>query len=162
MYIGFELPNEIMEYTNKEGNTVKGPMAIGKFFTVSMHEKANLRKALESWRGRTFTDEEAGKFDIGSIIGKGCQLSVLHDKKADGTIRANINAILSFPKGMTVPGFTTKPLYYAPDDRSMYDELPEWLRKKIDGQIKTGTGELAQGELQPSQQEELQDSDVPF
>ena len=36
------------------------PRQIGKDFTLSLDEKSNLRKTLQSWRGQPFTAEELG------------------------------------------------------------------------------------------------------
>lgn len=155
-FIGFELPNEHIEY-QKDGKTHRRTADIGKFFTVSMHEKANLRKALESWRGRKFTDEEASKFDIGSIVGKGCQINVIHATK-DGNVRHSIDVILGWPKGLVMPGFSQRPIYYAPDDRSMYEDLPEWLKKKVDAQIKPEEKTLVESPFAAAEV----DDDIPF
>ena len=57
VYFRFETPNERTEY-EKDGRKVEGPMTIGTTYTASMSTKANLRKHLESWRGRPFS---AGK-----------------------------------------------------------------------------------------------------
>ena len=46
----------------RDGKTL--PMTISKSYTLSLNEKANLRKDLESWRGKQFTDDEAKGFDI--------------------------------------------------------------------------------------------------
>lgn len=143
VFIRWELPFELVDY-EKDGKNLNGPRVIGKTYTASMGKKANLRKDLEAWRGKAFTEGEASKFDIGSILGKGCMINVVHKEKGESTY-ANIVGVSGLPKGTKVPSFATKPIYYAPDDKTLYDELPEWLRKKIDGQIKVG-GELAQGE----------------
>jgi hypothetical protein len=65
--IGWELFGE-----DEQGNSltvdVDGkamPMTISKSYTVSLHEKAGLRKDLSSWRGRYYTDDEAEAYLIG-------------------------------------------------------------------------------------------------
>jgi len=40
------------------------PMSISKNFTLSLAEKATLRKDLETWRGRPFTEEERNGFQL--------------------------------------------------------------------------------------------------
>jgi len=70
-----------------------------KRYTLSLHEKASLRKDLESWRGRSFTPAELEGFDIETLLGVPCLLSVIHQAK-DGDIFANISAIMRLPKGM--------------------------------------------------------------
>lgn len=58
-------------------------MVTGKF-NLSMGKKSKLRPALELWRGKPFTDEEAFKFDIETLIGAPCQLQVAQKQGDDG------------------------------------------------------------------------------
>src|SRR5580700_4442984 len=67
------------------------PFLVRKRYTLSLHEKAGLRKDLESWRGRPFTDAELDQFDVESVLGVGCLLSVIHvPAKSPGDVYANI------------------------------------------------------------------------
>ncbi|MHA1379626.1 MAG: hypothetical protein ACTSRG_14730 [Candidatus Helarchaeota archaeon] len=45
---------------------------------MSLHAKATMRKFLESWRGKKFTKEELEGFDLQKILGKPCQLQIIH------------------------------------------------------------------------------------
>lgn len=78
------------------------PFLVSKRYTLSLHEKASLRKDLESWRGRAFSDAELEGFDVENVIGISCYLSVIHTKK-DGKTWANISAIMKLPKGAQAP-----------------------------------------------------------
>lgn len=69
-----------------------------KQYNLSLHEKATLRKDLESWRGRKFTDQELKGFDLEKLIGVNCQVQVVHDISDDGTIYANVQAVVPPPK----------------------------------------------------------------
>jgi hypothetical protein len=135
VYIRFELPNERIEFT-KDDKKQMGPMVIGKTYTASMNEKATLRHHLESWRGKAFTDEEAEAFDVSKVLGAPCMLTVMHTKKGDKTY-ANIIGIGPLPKGVEkktiIPEIVA--ILYAPDNTATYQQLPEWLRLKIDEQI---------------------------
>jgi hypothetical protein len=135
VFIRFEVPQERVEWTDKDGKKQEGPIVIGQTFTASMHEKANLRKQLEGWRGRKFTDEEAENFDVSSILGKACMLSVVENVKGD-KVYSNIASIGALPKGFPAPVAENKLLYYAEDNKESYAALPEWIRKKIDSQIR--------------------------
>jgi hypothetical protein len=79
------------------------PHQVRKRYTLSLHEKASLRKDLESWRGQAFTDEELQGFDVERLIGVPCLLSVIHAKGNDGGTFANVASIMRLPKGMTAP-----------------------------------------------------------
>lgn len=93
--IVWEVPEVRVEFDGQEG-----PALIMKRYTASLSDKANLRKDLESWRGKRFTDDELKGFDLKNLLGHACQIQVLHS--ADGQY-ANIQTIMALPKGMTKP-----------------------------------------------------------
>lgn len=133
IYIRFEIPGERIEY-EKDGAPMEGPLTIGSFYTASMNEKSILRKHLEGWRGRSFTDEEAGLFDVSAIVGKACMLSVI-ETEANGKTYSNISSIGAMPKGISAPALENEPLVYVEDDPKIFNKLPKWLQEKIDGQL---------------------------
>ncbi len=133
LYIRFEIPGERLQY-EKDGRKIDGPMTIGSFYTASMNEKAILRQHLESWRGRKFTDAEAEDFDVSTIIGKACMLSVV-ESQSGGKTYANIKSIAGLPKGMTPPKAENPLLVYGGDKRDSFNNLPEWLKDKIQKQL---------------------------
>jgi hypothetical protein len=169
LYMRYELPNERIDY-EKDDKKVNGPCVIGKTYTASMNEKANLRHDLENWRGKAFTDEEAADFDVSAILGKPCMLSVIHKVKGDKTY-ANISGIGGLPKGISAKSIIpeTAPIYYGPDNEKAFPQLPEWLRKKIEGQIQP---EQKEQDQEPDEQDgrktwseddtQITDDDIPF
>jgi len=140
VYIRWELPNEITSWKDSDGNEKTGPMVIGKKYTISTSEKANLRSDLESWRGRLFTEEEIKGFDIKNILGKACMLGVAHNVTKDKTY-ANITAVMGLPKGTPVPSPSVTPLAYDLDNhnQAVFEKLPSWLQEAISGRIKSDT-----------------------
>jgi hypothetical protein len=166
VYIRFELPNERIDF-EKDGKKQEGPCVIGKTYTASMNEKANLRHHLDSWRGKAFTDEEAEAFDVSTVLGKPCMLTVMHTQK-DGKTYANITGIGPLPKGIsakTIIPEITPILYAQPDNTATYQMLPERLRKKIDGQIMTEKPSSDPDEDHPLDsysEAEITDDDIPF
>lgn len=156
VYIRFEVPAERVEY-DKDGVTHEGPQTIGSFFTASMNEKSILRKALEGWRGRAFTDAEAADFDVAAILGKACMLSVVEDS-VNGKAYSNIASISALPKGTPAPTAENPLLFYSDDKPDQYDALPPWLRKKIDEQL-----EPEAPKAKPQANETgFHDDDIPF
>lgn len=133
IYVRFEIPAERVEY-EKDGKKMEGPITIGTYYTASMSEKATLRKHLEGWRSRKFTDQEAEDFDVSAILGKACMLNVVENDQ-DGKTYSNIASIVAIPKGIPAPQAENPLLYYAPDDEAKFDRLPEWLQKKIAEQL---------------------------
>lgn len=75
------------------------PMTISKSYTLSLNEKANLRKDLESWRGRAFTDEEARGFDISKLLNVYCMINVTHSE-TNGKTYANVSSITPIPSAL--------------------------------------------------------------
>lgn len=74
---------------------------VRKWYTLSLHEKANLRKDMECWRGRKFTKDELAGFDLEKLIGANCQLQVIHNITDEGKVYANVQAIV--PHNSKVP-----------------------------------------------------------
>jgi hypothetical protein len=72
----------------------------GNRYTLSLGKKANLRKDLDAWRGKAFTDEELKNgFDLENLIGANCQLGIVHRTTENGTY-ANMSTIAPLLKGM--------------------------------------------------------------
>lgn len=69
-----------------------------KQYNLSLHEKATLRKDLESWRGRKFTLDELKGFDLEKLIGVNGQIQVVQDLAEDGSIWANVQAVVPAPR----------------------------------------------------------------
>src|SRR5579859_3411511 len=56
---------------------------IGRDYTLSLHEKAGLRKMLEGWRGRKYNTGE--EINVSKVLGQPCFLNVSHKTKEDRT-----------------------------------------------------------------------------
>lgn len=127
--ITWELPTELKVFKEDDG---KKPYSISKEFTLSMNEKATLRKFLESWRGKSFTKEEI-PFDVTKLIGKPCLLSIIHKTAKNGNTYAEISSVSTLPKGMTCPA-QINPSFeftYNPFSLEKFDSLPDFLKDKI-------------------------------
>lgn len=135
IYVRFEIPDERVEY-EKDGKQVEGPLTIGSFYTASMNEKATLRKHLEGWRGKAFTDEEAAAFDVAKLLGQACMLTVI-ETESGGKHYSNISGIGKLPRNIPAPEAENPLLYFdAESGQKEYEALPKWLREKIDGQLR--------------------------
>ena len=133
VFIRWELPHERLEY-EKDGQRYNLPMIISKTYTASLSEKANLRKDLEAWRGRAFTEEELKGFDVFNILGACCQVTVTH-KDSNGKTYANVASVAGWPKGMERITAENPLLKYSADETGDFDKLPEWLQTRITSQI---------------------------
>jgi hypothetical protein len=115
-----------------------------KRYTLSLSEKANLRKDLESWRGKAFTRDEEMGFDVESVIGANCLLNVQH-RESKGNTYANVVAIMPLAKGM--------PKIQAVDYVRKVD------RKDDDTQGTVDAVEEARAHAEPY---DMTDDDIPF
>ena len=72
------------------------PLTISKSYTVSLHEKASLRKELAAWRGKDFTDEEARGFDVSRLLGAYCMVNVT-TSESNGKTYSNVAGLTPLP-----------------------------------------------------------------
>lgn len=88
---------------------------IGREFTVSMSEKANLRKFLEQWRGKPYTAEqvEAG-VPLHKLVNQPGLLQVAHKTSANQRTYALIQSCVGVPMQMA-GGIGTYPDYQRAD-----------------------------------------------
>ena len=134
LLIQWELPDCRGEF-EREGQKVNLPRAISKWYTLSLSPKANLRRDLESWRGRKFTADELEGFDLKAILGTPCQLQIGHETSKDGRTFANVVAIMALPKGTPRPGKNENPtaffVFEEAGDKPKLPDVPEWVQKII-------------------------------
>jgi hypothetical protein len=135
--IGWEIDETI-----PDGDYKGKRFCIWKKYTKSLHSKSNLKKDLESWRGRAFTDDEKKGFDLDNVVNKGCMLNVVHTVY-NGKTYANIASISPLMKN-AIP---MKP----ENDR----KIPKWIQTIIDNQV-------AQEKHDEIKKEIVDDDGTPF
>ncbi len=126
--ISWETPHECHDF----GKGLQ-PFSVHKEFTLSMNEKATLRKMLESWRGKSFTEQEAESFDITKLLGKPCMINVIHKTSGKGSTYADISSIATIPKGLDCPEQVNPTVELSFDNWSQvtFDSLPDFIKDKI-------------------------------
>jgi len=119
--IGWELPDELID--TEEGEK---PIVTSRFYTNSLGEKANLRRDLEAWRGRTFSDEELMKFDLETIVGVPCLLTIV---KSDNG-KTKVAAVTGLPKGTQCPPQVNESFTFWLDefDQEQFNTLSEGIQ----------------------------------
>lgn len=109
---------------------------LSREYTLSLHERSGLRKDLQAWRGKAFTDKELEGFDIANVLGVPCQLQVVHEER-NGSTYARIGAIMAMPKGLPKPDKNDYALrIFDFEDAGtwyLFGDLPEWIQDKIRG-----------------------------
>lgn len=118
--------------------TQKGePMSISKNFTLSLAEKATLRKDLQTWRGREFTQAELNGFELKNVLGAWATISVIKALGNNGKEYTNIATINSVPSAMKAnlpQGFNKIGLFEIENpDHEMFETFSDNLKQKIQG-----------------------------
>lgn len=129
--IDWELPLEKAVFTEEKGEQ---PFVFSKEFTLSMNEKANLRKLISSWRGKALTDAEASEFDLTKLVGTPCMINIVHKQTKDGSkTYANLAGVTPLPKGLDCPAQINpkRILDYENWNQELFMTLPDWLSNKI-------------------------------
>ncbi len=106
------------------------PFIVTRFYNKTLGKKAALRKDLESWRGKPFTDEEAKKFDLMKIMGLPCMVSVIAKTGGDGI---KVGAVFALPAGTAIlpqinPSFA---FWIAEWDQQKFDSLSDGIKVLI-------------------------------
>ena len=164
--IAWEIPGERI-LIERDGVKTDLPRAISRQYTQSLHEKANLRKDLESWRGKAFTAEELEGFNLKDILGSNCMIQVIHKSK-DGKTYANVANIVSLGKGMVKTQPENPLRYFSFEDGDIIPEgTPDWISDIIKA---SGEWQTLQGGGMPEQDSppvddglgQIAEEDIPF
>jgi hypothetical protein len=139
--INFEVPEFTYEYEGK--TTCK---MIPQRYSATLSKKGTLRKHLNSWRGKTYTDEDLKNFTLKSIVG--LPAYVMIEKTASGFPK--IVNITPLPKGIECPPQVREGLWF--DIDNIADVTEEFLSKLTKGNR----------EMIETSQEAQHCSDFPF
>jgi hypothetical protein len=77
----------------KNSDNEDRPFVVSQRFTRSLHEKAELRRVLEDWRGKDLSPQELEEFDLEKLLGANCQLRVVHKIVEGGETYANVRSV---------------------------------------------------------------------
>lgn len=124
----FEIPSETIDIDGEQK-----PRWISKEYAQSLSEKSNLYKMLTSWLGRALTETELEGFDLFELLGRGCFINLLTEKKESGEYNS-ISAVMGLPKGMETPKTETELVGFSMTDGfddEIFGRVPEWISEKI-------------------------------
>ena len=159
----WELPTEMEVFHEEKGFE---PYAVSKTYTLSMHEKATLRRDLESWRGKGFTEQEAARFDVTKLMGVPCMLNIIHrpGKVDPSKTYVEISSVSKMPKGMDCPPQLNPSVVLSYDEWSqvIFESLSDYLKEKI--QSSEEYQQMNSGSTAPVEADSPQNkvSDLPF
>ena len=165
--ITWELPMEMRVFKEENGEQ---PMVISKEYTLSLGEKANLRKDLDSWRGKAFSEEEAMSFDITKLIGVPCMLNVIHKASKNGKSYPFISAISPLPKGLSCPKQINDSFIFDYEENYSDEKIaafPDFIKDKIKSSVEYRKRNGTYVDLPPTEHvvdtyEEDNSNDLPF
>lgn len=133
------------------------PLTISKTYTLSLHEKAGLRKDLAAWRGRDFTEEEAKAFDVSKLVNAYCMVNVTTSEN-NGKTYTNIAGLTPLPQALknAKPAPVHEPVMFDLDqpDWEVFQHFHEKLQETIK---KSPEFAMAAGNATPSI-----DDEIPF
>jgi len=109
------------------------PRQVSKDYTLSLSENSNLRKALESWRGAAFAEEDLqGGFDFRKLCGVNGQLLMMPKPGKKGSYAA-VSGIIPLQKG-TPRVKPERTFYFDMEDPATYavfEALPRYIQEAI-------------------------------
>lgn len=121
----FELVGETIEIDGKQE-----PRTLSRTFNFAQSKNSGLRKFVQSWLGKAFSDEAFADFDTNDLVGMPAQLSVILNESGE---YANIDTIMQLPKGMPAPKATLPLIRFdiEPWDDTTFAMLPDWAQEKV-------------------------------
>jgi hypothetical protein len=149
--------------------TSKGdPMTVSKNFTVTLADKASLRKDLQTWRGKDFTKEELDGFELKNVLGQWAMLSVVETQNNGNTYTniATINPVPASIKKNGLPEGKNELKIFSIDnpDMELFESFSDNLKNKIrqSPEWERLHGGPSAGNSAPSANFDDMESDLPF
>jgi hypothetical protein len=169
----WEVPSERIQF-EKDGVKKDLPRGISGIWTLSLHTKSRLRPMLESWRGRSFTEEELAGFDLKAVLGANCFLNVIHQPgtgKNAGKTYANVSSVNPLAKGMVKLKAENPLVWFSLEECqgaiTVPEAVPDWLKGKIMQSEEAVAEARRGGQPEPTEEQMANtasgpDEDIPF
>ena len=101
LWVYFELPNELAVFNDEKGEE---PYSVNIEYNHVPYETAKIMKHINSWRGKALSPQEIDDFDVSTLLGQPCMITIVHNTSAaNGKTYANIAGISGLPKGIECP-----------------------------------------------------------
>ena len=146
-----------------EGKTM--PLTISKSYTLSLHEKAGLRRDLAAWRGRDFTDDEAKAFDVSKLVGAYCMVNVT-TSDTNGKTYSNVAGLTPLPGALrnAKPAPVHTPLVFDLDkpDMAVFQGFHEKLQEAIKKSPEWAIHQRGKGSGFEDMTNDLIEEEIPF
>lgn len=123
----FEFPTVKHKFSDERGLQ---PLVISKEFIYSKSStsKHSLRIFAESWRGKSFTNEEWESFDLLKMIGQPAYINIVHSEKYE-----DIQTIAKLPQSMVCdPQINPSTVFVWSDPNwSVFESQADFIKKKM-------------------------------
>ena len=120
LWVYFELPNELAVFNPEKGEE---PYSVNIEYNHVPYETAKIMKHINSWRGKALSPQEIDDFDVSTLLGQPCMITIVHNTSAaNGKTYANIAAISGLPKGKNIPQFLQEIMKQTPEWNEKMDE----------------------------------------
>jgi hypothetical protein len=122
----------------QSGEAYDRPRTLSSRYTLSMGDKAKLRRDVEAVQGKRMSREEAAKFDLSSLLGMNAQLQITL-REVDGKTYTDIQSVMALMKNQPQVEPETTPAWFhfgavpegAAMDSSLFPEsTPKWVMEK--------------------------------
>jgi hypothetical protein len=171
MRIGWELfgEDEQGEPLTIDVHGKQMPLTISKSYTVSLHEKAALRRDLSAWRGRDFSEDEARGFDVVKLLGAYCMVNVTQSE-SNGKTYSNVAGLTPLPgalKNAKPPGVHEFVRFDLDDPdmevfNSFHEKLQEAIKSSPEWKAMHGTHKPAADDAGGMGRSDDMDDEPPF
>jgi hypothetical protein len=122
--------------TMQSGEYAGKRFIVHKEYTLSLHERATLRKDLESWYGKSIPEDKAREgIDLEKMLKSQCTLNIQHKTSKSGNDYAVVNGVMPAQK----------------DAPMMFPDLPEdwcpaWIKTKMSEAVMSEASEVGKQE----------------
>lgn len=148
--------------------TSKGdPLSISKNYTLSLAEKATLRKDLQTWRGVAFTPDQLRGFELKNILGQWAMLSVAKDVGNNGKEYTNIMSVNPVPLAIKRAGLPeginkTAMFTIMNPDMDLFETFSNNLKEKIKASPEWESNSKRESNTGGSGFDDFADDSIPF
>lgn len=166
--IGFLYPEHTFDF---KGQGVQEPYSKSITYTFNLGRKANLRKDLETWRGKKWS-EDWPDFEIDKVLGAAVMHNIIHNE--EGT-RFYIDSFIKIKNQDDCPPLEIEPVKYdiREHDEEQFQRLPQWVQQMAkdspdwigsdeDTDPPTEEERLNAEMAYAGSEEEEEDSEIPF
>ena len=142
------------------------PLIQTRNYTKSLNEKASLRKDLEAWRGKPFTEDELRGFNLHNLLDKWCMVTVQH-RESGNDVYADAKAVTPVPSMVAKAGLpqgVNPCVLFDLDkfDQTIFDGLSQSLKDKIMQSAEMRNKKDVNKLLQDAKIEDDEDLNIPF